>query len=303
MADPAFLRVPQTSQNTKKMTPGNKCLSSKQNKAWFVFCYFARMDVYNFSPNDFFSFLLTFIRISLVVFMLPLFGAENIPNTVKGAICMVFSLAVFPHLSFTGAMMPAATWQIAIMLISELILGFTMGMVVRFTFAGIQSGGELLAMQMGFSMATVADPSTGGQQTVLGQLLYMVAMLSFLALYGHLFLFKSLADTFQYIPPGGLTLTPFFVSEVLALSAQIFILALKIAGPLVAVLFFIELTLAMMARAAPQMNLLIIGFPLKIGVGMFFMGIIFLLISQHMRSYILDLIPLMTNLLRSASPQ
>jgi flagellar biosynthetic protein FliR len=261
------------------------------------------MDVYNFSPNDLFSFLLTFVRISLVVFMLPLFGADNVPRTIKGAICMVFTLAIFPHISFAGGLMPAATWQIVIMILSEFILGFTMGMVIRFTFAGIQSGGELLAMQMGFSMATVADPASGGQQTVLGHLLYTVAMLTFLALSGHLFLFKSLADTFQYIPPGGLVLTPFFVTEVLALSSGIFILAVKIAGPLVAVLFFIELTLALMARAAPQMNLLIIGFPLKIGVGFFFMGIIFLLISQHMREYILDLIPLMTNLLRSASPQ
>lgn len=214
---------------------------------------------------------------------------------------MVFAIAIWPHLSFPGTDMPAAPWQIVIMITSELILGFTMGMVVRFTFAGIQSGGELLAMQMGFSMASVADPSTGGQQTILGYLLYTVAMLAFLSLSGHLFLFKSLADTFKYIPPGGLVLTPFFVSEILNLSATIFIFALKVAGPLIAVLFLIELALALMAKAAPQMNLLIIGFPLKIGVGLFFMGIIFMLISQHMRMFILDIIPLFSNLLRSAS--
>ena len=261
------------------------------------------IDVYNFSPNELCSFLLTFLRISLVLFLLPLFGADNVPAVVKGAICMVFSIAIWPHLSFPGSEMPAAPWQIVVMVISEVILGFIMGMVVRFTFVGIQSGGELLAMQMGFSMATVADPSAGGQQTVLGFLLYTVAMLAFLTLSGHLFLFKSLADTFAYIPPGGLVLRPFFVQEVLGLSANIFIFALKIAAPLLAVLFLVELALALMARAAPQMNLLIIGFPLKIGVGMFFMGIIFMLIGQHMRIFIVDLIPLLTNLLRSASPQ
>lgn len=261
------------------------------------------MDIYNFSPTEFFSFLMTFMRISLVLFMLPVFGATNIPATVKGAICMVFSLAIWPQISLPGVLMPNNNIQIILMIISELILGFTMGMIVNFTFAGIQAGGELLAMQMGFSMATVADPSSGGQQTVVAHLLYTVAMLSFLALSGHLFLFKSLADTFQYIPPGGLVLTPFFVSEVLSISASIFILAIKIAGPLIAILFFVELTLALMALAAPQMNLLVIGFPLKIGVGLFFMGIIFMLISQYMREYILDIIPFFTNLLRSGSPQ
>lgn len=216
---------------------------------------------------------------------------------------MVFSLAIWPNISFPGVLMPGSNGQIVVMIISEMILGFTLGMIIRFTFAGIQAGGELLAMQMGFSMATVADPSAGGQQTIVAHLLYTVAMLSFLALSGHLFLFKALADTFQYIPPGGIILTPFFVSEVLTISASMFVIALKIVGPLVAVLFFIELTLALMALAAPQMNLLVIGFPLKIAVGLFFMGITFMLISQYMREYILDLIPMLTNLLRSASPQ
>ena len=261
------------------------------------------MDVFNFNPSDFFSFLLTFLRISLVVFMFPLFGADNLPQMLKGAICMALTFALLPYLSFPGHLMPAANWQIALMVIGELVLGFIIGMVIRFTFAGIQAGGELLAMQMGFSMATIADPATGNQQTVLGHLLYTVAMLSFLALSGHLFLLKSLADTFELIPPGGLLLTPFLTSEVLSLSSTIFTLALKIAAPVVAVLFFIELALALVAKAAPQMNLLIIGFPLKIGVGLFFMGIIFMLISQHMRTFILDMIPMITNLPRSASPQ
>lgn len=261
------------------------------------------MDVFNFNPNEFLGFLLTFLRISLIVFMFPLFGADNLPQVVKGAICIALTLALFPYMSFPGNLMPASGGQIIVMIISEFILGFTMGLVVRYTFAGIQAGGELLAAQMGFSMASIVDPATGSQQTILGHLLYTVAMLTFLVLSGHLFLLKSLADTFELIPPGGLVMSTFFVSEVLDMSATIFTLALKIVAPVMAVLFFIELALALMAKAAPQMNLLIIGFPLKIGVGLFFMGIIFLLISQHMRAFILDLIPLMTNLLRSASPQ
>lgn len=260
------------------------------------------MDVYNFSPADLFSFLLTLMRISLVVFLLPLFGADNLPATVKGAVCLVLSAALWPHLSFPGSAMPAAPIQIILLLLSEMVLGLTLGMIVRFTFMGIQSGGELLAAQMGFSMATIADPSSGIQQTVLSQLMYMVTILTFLVLGGHLLLFRSLADSFALIPPGGLVLRPFFVQEVLNLSAGMFIIALKIAAPLLAALFLMELALALMARAAPQMNLLIIGFPLKIGVGLFFMGIVFTLIAHHMRVFITDLIPLFYNLLRAASP-
>ncbi len=260
------------------------------------------MDIYNFSPADLFSFLLTLMRISLVIFLLPLFGADNLPATVKGAVCIVIAAALWPHLSFPGAEMPGAPLKIVLMILSELVLGLTLGMVVRFSFYGIQSGGEILAAQMGFSMASIADPSSGAQQTVISNLLYLIAMLCFLVLDGHLLLFKSLADTFIFVPPGGLAIKPLLAQEILNLSSNILILAVKIAAPLIGILFLIELALALMAKAAPQMNLLIIGFPLKIGIGLFFMGLIFILISQHMHIFITNLIPLLSNLLQAASP-
>ena len=86
------------------------------------------------------------------------------------------------------------------------------------------------------------------------------------------------------------------------MSAQIFVLGLKVAAPVLAALFLVELALALMARAAPQMNLLIIGFPLKIAIGLFFLGMLFMLMAEHIHGFIIDVVPLIGNLLRAASP-
>ena len=86
------------------------------------------------------------------------------------------------------------------------------------------------------------------------------------------------------------------------MSAQIFVLAIKVAAPVLAALFLVELAMALMARAAPQMNLLIIGFPLKIAIGFFFLGMLFMLMAEHIQEFIINSMPLILNLLRAASP-
>ena len=174
--------------------------------------------------------------------------------------------------------------------------------MVRFIFGGIQVGGQILAFQMGFSMATTVDPLQGDQETIISHFLYMVAILTFLILNGHLYVLKALMDSFRLIPPGGLIISPPLGWEIISMSAEMFVLGLKVAAPVMASLFLVELALALMARAAPQMNMLIIGFPVKITIGLFFLGMLFVLMAEYIQEFIFNVGPLIHNLLRAASP-
>ncbi|ABB37179.1 flagellar biosynthetic protein FliR [Oleidesulfovibrio alaskensis G20] len=260
------------------------------------------MDLFNFDEASFLSFLLTLMRISLVVFLLPVFGGNSAPRLVKGALCMVLTLALWPHLSFSGSLLPGHPFGIALMLAGEIIMGIMLGLLVRFFFAGIQTGGELLGFQMGFTMVSVADPLSGQSTSISSHFMYMVSLLIFLVLDGHLVMLKGLTDSFALVPPGQLVFRHASLHNMLTLAGGMFVMAVHIAAPVMAALFLVELALALMGRAAPQMNLLMIGFPLKIGVGFLFMGLLFTIMRHQVQDFILGLGPQMTNMLKLISP-
>ena len=210
------------------------------------------MDIFNWDVHHVFSFLLTFLRISLVMFLMPFFGGESLPKSIKAAFCLVFSLALWPHLSFDGAQLPSHPLQIVLMLLGELVLGLVLSLVVHFVFAAIQTGGQIIGFQMGFVMVSVVDPLTGISEAVTAHFLYMVSLLVFLSLNGHLFLFQALGKSFALVPPGGLLITQALANNIMGLSAQMFILAVKIAAPIMAVMFLVELALALISRPRPR---------------------------------------------------
>ena len=244
------------------------------------------MEFMGLTPETVLSFLLTLFRLSVVLFLLPFFGGEKIPMPVKGALLMVLALAIWPYLQLPAVAFPGHPFSIMLLLLGELVLGLTMGLVVHFIFAAIQTGGQVIGFQMGLTMVNVIDPMSGQSEGVTAHFLWMVTMLTFLSLNGHLMLVKAVALTFELVPPGGLLLTPGLAGQVLAASGQIFVLAVKIAAPIMVALFLVDLGLALVARAAPQMNILFIGFPVKIGVGFMFLGMLFTIMADFVQDFI-----------------
>ena len=249
------------------------------------------MDLFHLDPATVLSFLLTLFRVSLVVFLLPFFGGEGIPMQVKGALCLLLSVALWPALSFSGVAFPAHPFSIALMMVSEILLGLTIGLVIRFLFAAIQTGGMLIGFQMGFSMVNVVDPDSGVSESVTSHFLYMIALLTFLCINGHLYLLHALAMSFKFIPPGGMVITPHMYKGILSFSGQIFVLAIKIAAPVMIAIFLVDLALALISRAAPQMHVLIVGFPIKITVGFLFLGILFTIVSMLLNDFVVSIGP------------
>ena len=256
------------------------------------------MDLFNFDPLTFFSFLLTLMRVSILTFLMPFFGGDTIPATIKVMVCLVLSLAIWPQLSLPGWQLPAHGFDIALIMLGEVVLGLTMGLVVHFIFAGIQTGGEILGFQMGFTMVSVMDPVSGARISATSHFLYMISLILFLIFDGHLHLLRALALSFELIPAGSLFIGEQLTRTVIELSGQIFVLAIKIAAPVMAALFMVELTLALMGRAAPQMNLMTLGFPIKIAVGFFFLSMLFSIMAGLMEELIVNLGPMFANLMR-----
>jgi flagellar biosynthetic protein FliR len=260
------------------------------------------MEIFGFNPSDMLSFFLTLFRISVVLFLMPFFGGNSIPTLVKGALVLVLSLAVWPQLSFPGSMFPANGLDIMIMFLGEVLLGLILGLTVNFLFGAIQFGGQIIGFQMGFAMVSVVDPISGTTNAVTAHFLYMCTMLTFLVLNGHLQLINALGMSFQYIPPGGLLITPSLATQLLSFSAIMFTLAIRIAAPVMAALFLVDLALALISRAAPQMHVLILGFPIKITVGFFFLGFLFTIMSLYVQEFIQELAPLFRGILKAGSP-
>ena len=259
------------------------------------------MDIFSYDPNAVLSFLLTMMRVSIVMFMLPVFSTNNIPVLVKAAVTMVFTVAVWPHLSLSGSLMPDHPFDLALMALGEVFMGLVLGMAVNFLFMGIQSGGELLGFQMGFTMINFADPITGNNTGATAFFLWMVSLLTFLTLDGHLYMIKGFAASFAIVPPGALFIGENLLWEILSLSAQVFVLALKIAAPVMVALFMVEVALGLVARTSPQVHIMEFGFPIKIGVGFFFVGLLLVVMSNQVEDFIRGMEALFVNLLRGMS--
>lgn len=243
------------------------------------------MDIFNFDPRAIISFYLTLFRISVVLFVMPFFG-DTIPVLVKATLLIVLTLAVWPQLSFPAEYFPANPLNLAVMFAGEIVLGMSLGIIVRMLIAAVQIGGQIINFQMGFSMVNAIDPLTGMQEPVTTHFLYMCTMLTFLTLNGHLHLIKALGDSFDIVPPGGLFLTPQLMSEVMLFAKQMFILGVRIAAPVILALFLVDLALALISKMAPQMNVLVLGFPLKIMVGFLFMTFIMQIMSDYVTNFI-----------------
>lgn len=260
------------------------------------------MDIFNFDPESFLSFLLTMFRLSILVFMLPFFQGKAVPNQVKAALTLILTMAVWPQLSFSGTLMPASIWDFVLLIIGELLLGLVLSLVITFFFTAVQFAGNLVGFQMGFSMVNAMDPLTGINEVVTAHFMYMITILTFLVLNGHLYMLKALADSFHTIPPGGLVISADLAIGLLGMSAKLFEDAIRIAAPVMVAVFLVDLSLGLIGRAAPQMHLLVFGFPLKISVGFLFMGLLFTVLSRFVEQFIMGIGPAFHNIFQMGAP-
>lgn len=247
------------------------------------------MDLVSLSPEQFKSFVLILIRISVVLFMLPIFGSRLVPNLVKAGLALMISIVLMPVVQPDPRLFPEGLFSALNLIVSELIFGLTIGLSIRLFFAAVQLGAHLVGFQMGFGMARVLDPESGTQGTMLVQIGNWVAILIFLLLNGHHILLKTLTESFSIIEVGSLGFREGLFHKILEISGDMFAMAIRIGAPAIAALLFTSAAFGILAKIVPQMNILIVAFPVKIVVGLFFFGISLEILLYFTKQYVVGL--------------
>lgn len=222
---------------------------------------------------EFQQFMLMFIRLITVISLLPFFGAQVIPRTVKIGIAVVLAYLLVPTLSIDPLSLPTTLLDYAYVVLQEVMVGLIMGFTASFLFIGVQATGQILGIQMGLSISQVIDPQSQEQVAIVGQLEYTLAMLAFLAWNGHLFFISLLRQSFDLVPPASFLLNQMPVEHMVVLLRDMIILGVKIASPVIVVLLMSTILFALVARVVPRMNVFILTFPVSIGVGLLTIGL------------------------------
>ncbi len=211
-------------------------------------------------------FMYPLMRIGAALLVAPVFGNEMLPLQVRIFIGLALTVAVLPAVGEVPPVDPLSGEGL-LMAAQEILVGLTIGTILALAINTAVIAGESIALAMGLGFATMADPQTGMSVPVVSQLLLTIVTLLFLAFGGHLMLIQLLADSFTTVPIGEIALDRDVFWSVAAWGTQMYAGAVLIALPLVTVLLVINLSLGVMTRAAPQMNVFSVGLPLTILVG------------------------------------
>ena len=225
----------------------------------------------NWSLTQFQAFVIILTRVASVLFMMPILGTRYVPNLVKIGLALVISLILLPLVKVEVSAALFEPVGFGWILIAELMIGLILGLTIKLIFAGIQLAGEFMGYQMGLAMASMFDPQSGVNNTVTAEFNYLVALLFFLALDGHHLFFKALVESFREVGPGVLQVRAGLYEYILQLSGKMFVIAIKLSAPVMAIILFVHMALGLTAKMVPQINLLMASFPLTIGLGLLFL--------------------------------
>ena len=226
------------------------------------------MDLIPLITQRFETFLLVFARLGGIFFISPFYGNKNVPVRVKLILTFAIALLTLPMIPVSESSIDGNLIEILIVVIKEVSFGTIIGFASLILFMGMQIAGTFIGFQMGFAIVNVIDPSTQTQVSIIAEFKYLISILIYLAINGHHFLLSAIVQSFRLIPPGSVTFVHSIGDLLTRMSVDVFVIALKIAAPAMITLFLTSLALGIIARTVPQMNVFIVGFPLKIGVGL-----------------------------------
>lgn len=216
-------------------------------------------------------FLLAFFRIGGMMVIAPIFSARVLPQQLRIAISLLLALLITVNLP--AYQLPALnnTLQFSWLVVNEFAYGMALGFVIYLVFAAISLAGEMIDLQIGLSMATLVDPTFGQAMPLVGNFKNMLAILVFLLTDSHHLLLITLIRSFSLLKPGQPWLEFGINSLVFNWFPFTVITGLQIALPVVGVLLVVDIALGVLARTVPQMNIFVVGLPLKLLVGLIFL--------------------------------
>jgi len=212
------------------------------------------------------QFLLPLFRIAALLMSMPIIGTQLVPMRVRLYLALAIALVLVPALP-PMPLVESLSLRSLLLIAEQLLIGVMMGFILQLFFQVFVVSGQMLAMQMGLGFASMVDPSNGVSVPVLGQFFNMLVVLLFLAMNGHLVVLEILAESFVTLPVGGGLSTNHFW-EVAGKLGWVLGAGLLLVLPAITALLVVNLAFGLMTRAAPQLNIFSIGFPLTLVLGL-----------------------------------
>lgn len=207
-------------------------------------------------------------RLSAMVVVAPVFSSRTVPVRVKAGLVILVSWITLPIVAAEGGAVPDGLVSLAVLAVKEAIIGFAFGLVAQFLFAAVQTAGAFIDVTAGFAISQTIDPTSNASISILGRWYNLIAISSFLALGGHQLLVAGVVRSFTLAPPLANPDLGAVVNGVLAQADDILLVVVQIGAPIIGALLVTDVTLGVISRAVPQMNVFIVGLPLKIVVAL-----------------------------------
>ncbi|AQU84579.1 MAG: flagellar biosynthetic protein FliR [Halomonas sp.] len=247
------------------------------------------------------AFLWPFARITAFMAVSPLWGHTSIPNQAKVGLAALVAVVIAPVLPAMPNV-PIMSWAGVGIMVEQILIGLAIGLVMHIIFAVVQAAGEFIGLQMGLAFASFFDLSSGTNIMVLSRILYMITLLMFLALNGHLMVLETLVMSFQTLPVGIGTLNPNAFELLARYAGTIFASGMLLALPLSGSLLIISLSLGILNRSAPQLTVFNIGFPTSLTVGLILLMVLMTDIGRFLQRLFSQGLAFMQSLIETMAP-
>ncbi len=211
------------------------------------------------------KFGLLLVRPGLLVSTTPVFGGIHVPVPVRIALGILLGLTIAPAVPSPQS---AGTAGLVLIVAGEALIGIALGLGVRILVGAAELAGHLAGFQIGLSYAAVVDPQSGVRNNVVAALYANLSMVTFLGINGHHAVIRALAASYEALPIGAAGVSGPLAPLVAHMLGLVFVTGTRLAAPVVTALLLVEIVMGLVARAAPSLNLLIVGTPLRLLAGM-----------------------------------
>ena len=247
------------------------------------------------------GFFFPFFRILAMVTSAPVLGAHGSPMRVKIGFAFILTMLIAPTLKSIPQIDPGSAMGLMI-LAQQIVIGLSMGMVMRIVFSAVEMAGNLAGLQMGLGFATFFDPQNSSQTPVVGSFLGMLAILVFLSLNGHQLMIEVLAQSFHELPILAKPHSAAGWKTLASWGREIFLGGVLLALPVIAALLISNISIGVMTRAAPQLNIFAVGFPITLLTGFIVLALSLPYFVPLLERFIQDALLMMLKIFRQSLP-
>lgn len=227
--------------------------------------------VYNFNMTELLAFALVLLRMCGFVVAMPIIGTMNVPASAKVLLALAMTFIVFPQVGWQKLAVDLESSQLITYAVKEIFIGFSFGFVARLFFNAVAMAGQIMSVSLGLSAAQLFNPTMGETSTAVDQFYVILASIFFLSINGHHLLISGIFETFSLVPITKSSISILGLGEFGVITQKIMVIALKMSAPILVAILFMNVAIAVMGRAVPQINILVTSLPVNALAGFFMM--------------------------------